>query len=453
MATRTAAQVLDGLAGGQLVEGAVGECRCPGQLTRGSPGRRSCRARRPWCRAAPSRRGRGRGPAARADLAVLVAEQVTQPLLHRAAGAPAGMDAAGLPAVRAAAPEAGVGAGAGRAQRLGGGAAADRPGLAAARAPGPALLAGPAPWLAGGLGDHAGGVAPADRAGQDLPWHAVRAQRPAGSADADRPAAAAAGADLLVGRVGDQAVGAQRLAVLVTGGDLPDRSAPCARLGAGPGHAVAARPLPVDPPVRWMTRPQRGAWRRGRYRWRRRRRACRSAAAPTGRVPGLRRRSAARAGLPGPRPAGGAARTGRPLRAPRLTTAPAGSAGSIAATIPAMTAAGSGPSPGGHWRHRGCPSRSRKVTCRVLPQAAQGSRRRPQARQYQSWPRRCRAAQVLAAPGAGRRRDHGGALPCAARSAGPRRPGAPGNGRRPGPPAARRAPGRACAAWPGRPRR
>lgn len=157
-----AAQVLDGLAGRQFVEDPVREL--PGRIEAVQDGR-GCALIKPGGHGAwPTRRVQGviEGLQLRADLPVLVAEQVTQPLLHCAAAAPAGMDAPGLPAARAAAPEAGITAGASRAERLARGAAADPPGLTAASAPGPALLAGPAPGLAGGFGDHAGGVLPAD---------------------------------------------------------------------------------------------------------------------------------------------------------------------------------------------------------------------------------------------------------------------------------------------------
>jgi hypothetical protein len=111
-----------------------------------------------------------------------------------------------------------------------------------------------------------------------------------------------------------------------------------------------------------------------------------------------------------------------------------------------MTAAGSVPSPGGHPRHRGCPSRSRKVTCRVLPQDPQRSRRRPQARQYQSCPRRCMAARSLPHPA-----QVGGEITVAPAfgrdQQSPTTRGA-GGGRRPGPcgRSATAAAGRACAA-------
>src|SRR5439155_2361060 len=181
------------------------------------------------------------------DAAGLAAQQLTQPLLAGAAGAPAGVDPAGLPATGAGAPEPGIRTGAGRAERFSPGAAANPGDLAAAAAPGPALLACFAPRLAGRLGHIARCAAAADRAGHRRDRRAGRAQRPVRGADADRAAPAAPGADFLVGRVGDQAVRAQRPAVLITDSDLLDGSAPCARLEAGPGDAVAARPLPADP--------------------------------------------------------------------------------------------------------------------------------------------------------------------------------------------------------------
>src|SRR6266516_1297082 len=243
-----AAQVLGWLALRELVEGAVAQL-LPGQ---------SAQDRR--CRAPVQPRFDGGGPLsgheggveglqAGADVTGLAAQQLTQPLRVGAAGAPAGVDPAGLPAAGAAAPEPGIGARARRAQGLGPGAAADPGDLAAAAAPGPALLACFAPRLAGRLGQVARCVAAADRAGHRRDRRAGRAQRPVRGADADRAAPAAPGADFLVGRVHDQAVRAQRPAVLVADGDLLDGSAPCARLEAGPGDAAAARALPADPPV------------------------------------------------------------------------------------------------------------------------------------------------------------------------------------------------------------
>ena len=199
-----------------------------------SPVRRSCSAMPRWWRGAQRPRGRGRGLAARDGCRRPAAEQLMQPVPDGAAGAPAGVDPPGLAAAGAGAPEPGIGTGAGRAERFGPGAAADPGSLSASRAAGPALPAGFAPRLAGRLGHIARRVAAADRAGHRRDRRAGRAQRPVRGADADRAAPAAPGADFLVGRVGDQAVRAQRPAVLVTDSDLLDGSAPCARLEAGP---------------------------------------------------------------------------------------------------------------------------------------------------------------------------------------------------------------------------
>jgi hypothetical protein len=240
--------VLGRLALGELVEGAVAQL-LPGQLTQDR--RRAAPVQPRFDGGGPlsGREGMVEGLQAGADVAGLAAQQLTQPAPDSAAGAPAGADPPGLPAAGAGAPEPGIGAGAGRAERLGPGAAADLAGLSASRAAGPALFAGFAPRLASHLGYMARRVAAADRAGHSLYRRAGRAQRPVRGADADRAAPAAPGAGFLVGRVGDQAVRAQRPAVLVTDSDLLDGPAPCARLEAGPGDAVAARPLPADPPV------------------------------------------------------------------------------------------------------------------------------------------------------------------------------------------------------------
>ena len=253
-----AAQVLDRLAARQRVEGGVSE---PG------PGVQALQDRRRRALVQPGRDRAGplggrerlvKGTKARADFAGLVTEQFTQPAAGGAPGAPAGVDPAGFAAGRAAGPEAGIGTGAGRAERLGPGAAPDAAGPAASRAVCPALLAGPAPWLAGGLRGHARGLFAADTAGRDLPGAAAGAERAAGRADADRPPATAAGAGLLVGRVDDQAVRTQRPAVLVADRCLADGPAAGARLGPGPGHAVAAEPDPVAGLDEGDTRPQCG---------------------------------------------------------------------------------------------------------------------------------------------------------------------------------------------------
>src|SRR5581483_9068283 len=89
----------------------------------------------------------------RADLAGLVAEELVQASVDGAAGAPAGVDATGLPAVGAAVPELSVWSGAGGAQRLVAGAASDRSDLPAPGAAAPALFAGTTPRFPGGFGD------------------------------------------------------------------------------------------------------------------------------------------------------------------------------------------------------------------------------------------------------------------------------------------------------------
>src|SRR6266498_4981182 len=75
---------------------------------------------------------------------------------------------------------------------------------------GPALLAGRAPGLASRGGDRAVHRPAADRAVHDLPGPAAPAQRPVSGAGGDAAAPAAGNAVLQVGRVVDQAVGAQR---------------------------------------------------------------------------------------------------------------------------------------------------------------------------------------------------------------------------------------------------
>ena len=181
--------MLDGLAGRQLVEDLVSEL--PGRVQavqdgRGcalaEPGARRCPAGPPW-------RGRGRGPAAAGGSA-----RPGRRAGH-AAAAPPCSGRTGRRAMRPGCPQSGQlrqkpGSGRVQAEHSGSlaGAAADRPGLTAAGAPDPALLAGAAPGLAGRLGDHAGRVLPADRAGQ-------RSSRARSSRTAARP-----GARTLTGR-------------------------------------------------------------------------------------------------------------------------------------------------------------------------------------------------------------------------------------------------------------
>src|SRR5260370_40515533 len=112
------------------------------------------------------------------DTVGMVAEQYTQSLPEGAAGAQDGVDPPGLPAARAGAPESGLGTGAGCAEGLGLGAAADPAGVSAPRAARPSLLAGFAPRLAGRLRQVARSIPAADRAGHGLHRAACRAQRP-----------------------------------------------------------------------------------------------------------------------------------------------------------------------------------------------------------------------------------------------------------------------------------
>ncbi len=238
------------LAVGQFVEGGVGEGPLAGSEFTQDPG---------GALAQPVQGG-GRALAAcqiviealqgRADRAAGAGEQVTELFPEPARLAMPEDDASFLPATGAGAPEFRAGDGAGRAERRAGGAAADGGHGAAPGAAGPALLAGPAPGLACGLGDDAWRFPPADGAGQCLPGAASRAERPVRSADADPPLPAAPGAFLEVGRIADQAAGADRLAVPVADGGLSHSAAAGALLGPGPGHAVAAAPQPVYPPVK-----------------------------------------------------------------------------------------------------------------------------------------------------------------------------------------------------------
>lgn len=77
----------------------------------------------------------------------------------------------------------------------------------------------------------------------------------------DRQSTAARGAALLVGGVGDQAVGTQRLPALVPGSGLLDGSAARAGLSSGPGEAVAAMPPAAEPSVQTHDSVAAGAGR------------------------------------------------------------------------------------------------------------------------------------------------------------------------------------------------
>ena len=218
-----AAQMLDCLAGRQFVESVVAQGL-------GSAGERP-QDRRGGAVVQPGLHGAWSvGPGERLieglqlgrEVTGLVADQVAQLPLDRAARAPGVVDPAAFPAVWAAAPKPRFGAGAGGAQRRGERAAADGPLLAAGAAAGPPVPARFAPGFAGRLGDVARPVLPADGAGHGRDRPAFLAQRASGRTDADTSPLAAADAGFLVGGVADQAVRAQRLAVLVAGGRFAD---------------------------------------------------------------------------------------------------------------------------------------------------------------------------------------------------------------------------------------
>lgn len=254
-----AAQVFDGLAGGQLVEclvcdGASGE---PAQhLWRGASVEPSAQRSWPLCR--------GQHPVedfpVSGDGAGVVGEQFVEAPRDGAASAPPAVEPSGLGAAGATAPGV-VGPGAQRAQWLVDCSAAQRSDLAATSVADPPLLAREAPGLAGGPGDYARRGPPADRAPHDGVRYALAAQRSVVGADGDRSTSTAHDAGFAVGGIGDQAVGAQRSPVLVPGRGLADRPAPAARLGAGLGGAVAAQPLPIDSPVQVNDSTAAGAGR------------------------------------------------------------------------------------------------------------------------------------------------------------------------------------------------
>ena len=171
------------------------------------------------------------------------AHQLVQAPADQAAGALAGTGMARVAANRAAGP--GRGSGAAGAERIGQGAGGDRRETAASRAGSRPALAGRAPRLAGDAGDATRRTLAADGARQQRQRGAAGAQRPVGGAPFDPAAAAAADAGLQVRRVGDEAVGAQRPAVVVAGDGLAAGSAADALLSArvrdtGPAdpHAV-----------------------------------------------------------------------------------------------------------------------------------------------------------------------------------------------------------------------
>ena len=265
------------------------------------------------------------------------------------------------------------------------------------RAAGPALLAGLAPRLAGRLGDisTARGVPQIEQVivltGAQAGHSGPSAVRTLTGRRRPQPTQVSWLAGSVIRQCGHSGRPcSSRVAA--------SRTAPHRAQGsdAGPGDAVAARPLPADPPVQrddpaaagagGRTIPVAPASQSSLDQPQHRRDRCLGAGA--GEQPGLVLQGPGQlTALPGP---------GGGRRAPPRPRASAGSAGidrgdDLIDDLGRVLAASSG----GHCAHRGCPSRSRKRTCRVLPQAAQGSRRGPQTPQYQSCPRRCRVRRSL----------------------------------------------------------
>ena len=185
------------------------------------------------------------GPQLGTDLAGAVVEQRRQPCPQRATSAPTPAVLAALSAAGAGVPG-GVRAGAGRADRLGEGAVADRPDHAAAGATCSPLQTGVAAGFPGEPGDHRGGRAAADRTDHRGDRAAGPTQRPVAGADADRTATTTTGTGFLIDRIGAQTVWTQRVPVLVPGSWFAVDTAARARLGARFGAAVAADPHSVE---------------------------------------------------------------------------------------------------------------------------------------------------------------------------------------------------------------
>jgi hypothetical protein len=187
----------------------------PGDPSRGDVGTlgtRQCRVE--GCKFGPD------GPGA-------VAEEVADLLVEDASLAGMRAELPGDHADGAAAPEAGVGVGALRAQRFFPRAAAGLGDSAAATAGHPSLLAAVAPGPSGGPGFARGGAA-AVSALPDLLRPAAGAADAVDEPDRDRLTATAADADFQVDRVTDQAVGTLRLTGGIPGGGFADGAAACA---------------------------------------------------------------------------------------------------------------------------------------------------------------------------------------------------------------------------------
>ena len=201
------AQVLDGLAGREIIKRGVAERALPGgELGEHRAGGGTLEPVQHGV--GPSGAGQGvvQHPQFRADLPAGVGEELAELAAQLAAAADPGQQAPAGATGRAGLPETLIRHRAAGAQRRLAGAGPDGGQLPAARAFRLPAGARPAPRLTGGLGHHAGGGPPAHAAGRDRPGDARRADRPFRQARADAAPPSAAGAFFQVDRVADQAV-------------------------------------------------------------------------------------------------------------------------------------------------------------------------------------------------------------------------------------------------------
>ena len=140
---------------------------------------------------------------------------------------------------------------------------------------------------------------------------------PCGVRSLDSPAATAVDAGLQVRRVGDEAVRAQRPALVVAGDRFAAGSAACALLDAGVGDARAADPHVRRVACRCVRLGGSGGRPAGRSRRRRRRAAGRPASGSRAAARDGRPRSATLGGLPAPRPVSAGMRAEAPHGARR----------------------------------------------------------------------------------------------------------------------------------------
>ncbi len=325
---------------------------------------------------------------------LFVAQQLTKSPLHAAARAATGVDATGSAAVRAAAPEAGFWTSTGRAQGLLDGAAPQWRDLLQ-----PTHLAHR--WAQ--AVHHGVPVVSEIMAGPNL---AQMAQ----VIDFQGRQVAQVGPSVvrtLTGRRRSQTMQVSWLAgsvtrheghkgspMLIAGPGLSDGATSCTRFGTGFGHAVSAETHAVPGFDQRDHSSAVGAWRPDDVRG-----------------PGITEPLDEAQHRRDPRLGAGTGEQFGPLgQSPGQLLALTGIGHRIVqgsdhdvstqcwidpVTTSITTSVGSRPSPGGHWSHRGRPSRSRNVTGRVLPQAVQGSRTGPHTPQYQSSPRRCRVRSAL----------------------------------------------------------